>query len=64
VWRGVVRACDLSTFRDDASDDGLIQICRDVEKVGIDCPFGWPAPFVAAFSAHALGQGWPGRGPS
>ena len=51
-------------FRDDASDDGLIQVCQDVDidKVGIDCPFGWPAPFVAAISAHALGQDWPGRG--
>jgi hypothetical protein len=51
-------------FRDDTSDDGLIQICRDVtvDKVGIDCPFGWPSPFVAAISAHGLGQAWPGRG--
>jgi predicted nuclease with RNAse H fold len=49
-------------FRDDASDEGLIQVCRDVDKVGIDCPFGWPAPFVAAITAHALGQDWPGRG--
>jgi hypothetical protein len=51
-------------FRDDASDEGLIQVCRDVavDKVGIDCPFGWPAPFVAAITAHTLGQAWPGRG--
>ena len=37
-------------FRDDASNDGLIKVRRDVaiDKVGIDCPFGWPAPFVAA----------------
>jgi predicted nuclease with RNAse H fold len=53
-------------FGDDSSDDGLNQICRDVtiDKVGIDCPFGWPAPFIAAISAHALGQRWPGRGQS
>jgi predicted nuclease with RNAse H fold len=51
-------------FRHDASDDGLIQVCRDVtiDKVGIDCPLGWPSPFVAAIGAHALGQVWPGRG--
>lgn len=51
-------------FRDDTSDDGLIRICRDVtvDKVGIDCPFGWPASFVAAIGAHALRQAWPGRG--
>jgi predicted nuclease with RNAse H fold len=49
-------------FPEDASDDGLLRVCREVDKVGIDCPFGWPAPFVAAISAHALGQDWPGRG--
>jgi predicted nuclease with RNAse H fold len=60
-WSGSEVCVD---FRGDTSDRGLIQICRDgtVDKVGIDCPFGWPAPFVAAISAHALGQAWPGRG--
>jgi predicted nuclease with RNAse H fold len=29
-------------FRDDSTDEGLLQVCRDVtvDKVGIDCPFG------------------------
>lgn len=51
-------------FRADTTDEGVIEVCGDVtvDKVGIDCPFGWPAPFVAATSAHALGQAWPGRG--
>jgi hypothetical protein len=45
-------------FHDDASDDALIQVCRDVaiDKVGIDCPLGWPSPFVAAISAHVSGR--------
>ncbi|WUD73896.1 DUF429 domain-containing protein [Streptomyces sp. NBC_00510] len=32
------------------------------ERAGVDCPFGWPIPFVEAVSAHAAGTPWPGRG--
>ncbi len=28
----------------------------------MDCPFGWPEPFVRAMSAHARLEAWPGRG--
>lgn len=28
---------------------------------GIDCPFGWPQPFVTAVQAHADRRPWPGR---
>src|SRR5262249_6812613 len=30
----------------------------------IDCPLGWPVPFVEAVSAHRNGKPWPGRGNS
>lgn len=46
----------------DRSDDGLVAICDEVDKVGIDCPLGWPDPFVAALVDHRDGKGWPGRG--
>lgn len=46
----------------DRSDEALIEVCRQADKTGIDCPFGWPEPFVAAVQAHAAGRGWPGRG--
>lgn len=49
-------------FEADTSDDGLLRICREVDKVGIDCPFGWPVPFVDAVLAHRFGGPWPGRG--
>lgn len=46
----------------DATDDsGLLALARQADKVGIDCPFGWPQPFVDAVSAHASGAAWPGR---
>ncbi len=45
-----------------ATDRALIAACRTADKVGIDCPFGWPDPFVTALVAHQDAQPWPGRG--
>ena len=42
-------------------DDAVLDACASADRVGIDCPFGWPDPFVAAVSAHRPGQPWPGR---
>jgi predicted nuclease with RNAse H fold len=42
-------------------DDAILAACASADRVGIDCPFGWPDSFVAAVSAHAAGQPWPGR---
>jgi predicted nuclease with RNAse H fold len=33
-----------------------------IDVTGIDCPLGWPEPFVAAVTAHSQGGDWPGRG--
>ncbi|WP_214406989.1 DUF429 domain-containing protein [Pseudonocardia lacus] len=49
-------------FETDTSDEGLLRICGEVDKVGIDCPFGWPVPFVEAILAHRNREPWPGRG--
>jgi hypothetical protein len=32
--------------------------CRQPDWIGIDAPFGWPAPFVAAVSAWEVGAPW------
>lgn len=45
----------------DRSDTALIDVCRTADKTGIDCPFGWPQPFVTAVQAHANRHPWPGR---
>jgi len=42
-----------------ATDDALVRWCAAADKVGIDCPFGWPEPFVAAMAAHQAGRPWP-----
>jgi hypothetical protein len=47
---------------DDAHLHGLLNDLRPGDRAGVDCPFGWPADFVAALVAHASGQRWPGRG--
>jgi Protein of unknown function (DUF429) len=47
---------------DDARLLGLLDDLRPGDRAGVDCPFGWPADFVAALVAHASGQRWPGRG--
>ena len=44
-------------------DDGeLLRLMRSADRVGIDCPLGWPVAFVDAVTAHLDGGAWPGRG--
>ena len=43
-------------------DDELLCLMRDADRVGIDCPLGWPVEFVDAMAAHRNGGAWPGRG--
>src|SRR5262245_19580776 len=50
----------LSTNRLD--DDALLALIQSADTAGIDCPFGWPQPFVTAVAAHANSVAWPGRG--
>lgn len=39
------------------SDDRVLELMRGpAEKVGIDCPFGWPVAFVDFVSRHACGS--------
>jgi predicted nuclease with RNAse H fold len=64
-------ACDITWLADTAvgrlctdrlDDDRLLALIEGADKVGVDCPFGWPEPFRNAVAVHALGQTWPGRG--
>lgn len=43
------------------ADDATVLAACSADRVGIDCPFGWPEPFLAAIAAHAAGLPWPGR---
>jgi Protein of unknown function (DUF429) len=42
-------------------DRRLLALIGSADKAGIDCPFGWPKPFVEAVVAHGEGAAWPGR---
>ncbi|WP_089226332.1 DUF429 domain-containing protein [Actinacidiphila glaucinigra] len=47
------------------ADDVLVDLLSGLgpeERAGVDCPFGWPIPFVEAVTAHTAGAPWPGRG--
>jgi predicted nuclease with RNAse H fold len=49
-----------------AGDDQIVEAIKQADKAGIDCPLGWPAPFVEFVSAHQHGNvnvppGLPGR---
>ena len=63
TWRGDGTARVEPPTRS-AHDDAVLAACLDneVDRVGIDCPLGWPEPFVRAITAHRDGLAWPGRG--
>src|SRR5690606_8815398 len=37
------------------TDEDLISLIRGADKTGIDCPFGWPDPFIDYIKAHRAG---------
>lgn len=39
-----------------ADDDAIVALARDADRVGLDCPFGWPTPFVEFVAAHRAGD--------
>jgi predicted RNase H-like nuclease len=49
-------------YADHLDDGRLLTLIETADKVGIDCPFGWPLPFVNAVAIHANAAAWPGRG--
>ncbi len=49
-------------YTDRLDDDRLLALMESADKVGVDCPFGWPQPFVNAVASHANAAAWPGRG--
>lgn len=61
-WKGYEGVAEI----DDAhgTDERILEVILANERTGIDAPFGWPAPFVAAVAAHAKSRRWAGRGQS
>ncbi|WP_433130169.1 DUF429 domain-containing protein [Micromonospora sp. CA-240977] len=39
-----------------ASDACIVKASQHADKTGLDCPLGWPQPFVALMTAHQSGH--------
>lgn len=52
-WDPAPRVVDLRLGVDDAV---LVALCAGADKVGIDCPLGWPDRFVDLVLAHREGR--------
>ena len=40
----------------DADDEAILRLARGADKIGVDCPLGWPLPFVRFVDAHMAGR--------
>ncbi|MGQ5263633.1 DUF429 domain-containing protein [Micromonospora sp. ZYX-F-536] len=50
---------DRAVVRDlivDVSDACIVKASQHADKTGLDCPLGWPGPFVALMAAHQSGH--------
>jgi len=55
-------SAEVSHLEPGADDDALVELAEPARVVAIDCPLGWPDPFVNAVTAHHRGDRWPGTG--
>lgn len=51
-----VDGCSVREVRLGCDDDVVVGALRDADKSGVDCPLGWPAPFVDFVRAHSAGH--------
>lgn len=55
-----IRWTEVAAYVEDvrvgAADDVLVKMVSTSDKAGIDCPFGWPSPFVDFIAAHHAGR--------
>ena len=65
---GKTAACEIDWSRSPAevgrpelglTNDDLLKLILDSDKVGIDAPFGWPDTFMHAISDYAESNRWP-----
>lgn len=52
--RGAVRA-----LRVGADDARIVELCAGADKIGVDCPLGWPRAFVEFVTRHQAGAPLP-----
>ncbi|MFL6144961.1 MAG: DUF429 domain-containing protein [Labedaea sp.] len=49
-WRA--KGAELTALTVPADDAAVLQLAQGADKIGIDCPLGWPDAFVEFLSAH------------
>lgn len=54
----------LTALRHAATDSLIVELAETADKVGIDCPLGWPLTFVQFVARHEAGHILPGEGGS
>ncbi len=52
-WTGAPRVVEVCQ---PADDDTIVAACRAADKIGLDCPLGWPLPFIDFVTAHRDGR--------
>ena len=60
-WSETGNSGTISRWSPGWSDDDLIELMRDpdIDRIGIDAPFGWPFEYVSAISAYRDHGIWP-----
>jgi predicted nuclease with RNAse H fold len=46
----------VENLRTEVSDTTIIKLAQSATKIGIDCPFGWPVPFLDFITEHDRGD--------
>ncbi|MDN3358814.1 DUF429 domain-containing protein [Actinomadura sp. DC4] len=49
-------SCEVRDVRLGCDDDAVAGALRDADKSGVDCPLGWPVPFVDFVRDHGAGH--------
>jgi predicted nuclease with RNAse H fold len=49
-------SAEVIALESNVSNQRIIEASRTADKVGIDCPFGWPVPFVDFVQEHLQGD--------
>jgi predicted nuclease with RNAse H fold len=49
-------AAVVTELHEGADNKTIVRAAREADKVGIDCPLGWPAQFIEFVSSHRDGQ--------
>lgn len=48
--------CELTDLEVGVDDDRIVELATEVDKIGIDCPLGWPRAFVEFVANHQAGR--------